>query len=200
MSALRIRSSAFKVLQSSTRSRVVPAIAWRTFSQTATSVKGQSASPLAPIGVEAALHAAEDPSFKPRATLFKEFDLSKRVAVVSGGNRGLGLEMALAMCEAGATVYCMDLPETAGKEWHATQKYVEGLGVEGARLEYFSVDVTDQQSVWDKVQRVADAEGRMDVCIAAAGILHGADALEYPAAEFRKVRRRQIHRFLQIFL
>lgn len=160
----------------------------RPFATTATRLReAQSISALAPVGVEAALRAAEDPSFKPRVTLWKEFDLGNRVAIVSGANRGLGLEMAETMCEAGAIVYCLDLPENPGQEWQSTRKYVERLGVEGARLEYINVDVTQQDVVWDKVKAIADKEGRMDVCIAAAGILHGADCLEYPAAEFQKV-------------
>lgn len=147
----------------------------------------QSASPLGPIGVQAALQAAADPTFQPRVTIQKEFDLTGRVAVVSGANRGLGLEMAEALCEAGAIVYCLDLTQTPGEEWRATQKYVSRLGLQKARLEYASVDVTDQKAVWSAVEKIADREQRMDICIAAAGILHGADCLEYPADEFQKV-------------
>lgn len=147
----------------------------------------QSVSPLGPIGVEAALKAASDPSFVPRATFHQEFALPGRVAVISGGNRGLGLEMAEVLAEAGAIVYCLDLPSEPGHEWTATANYVQKLGIKGARLEYRSVDVTEQEKVWKVVEEIADKEGRMDVCIAAAGILHGADALEYPAKDFQKV-------------
>lgn len=111
--------------------------------------QSQSASPLGPIGVEAALIASKDPSFKPRPTLLQEeFSLQGRVAVVSGGNRGLGLEMAEALCEAGAIVYSLDLPAEPGDEWTATRRYVERMGVKGARLEYASVNVTDQLETW----------------------------------------------------
>lgn len=150
--------------------------------------KAQSASSLAPIGVEAALKAASDPSFKPRPTLQKEFDLAGRVAVVSGGNRGLGLEMAEALCEAGAAVYCLDLPEIPGEDWQATQKYVERLAIETARLEYRSIDVTNQKGVWDIVEKIADKEGRLDACIAAAGILgETVECLKYGDKEFSDV-------------
>ena len=145
-------------------------------------------SSLAPIGVEAALHAEQDSSFVPRPTLYKEFALTNRVGIVSGGNRGLGLEMALALCEAGAIVYCLDLPKEPGKEWNAVKKYVERMGVEGARLEYRSVDVTKQKDVWAIGDEVAQREGRIDVCIAAAGILDGYDCLEYPSDAFEKVK------------
>jgi len=57
-----------------------------------------------------------------------------------------------------------------------------------ARLEYITVDVTDQQAVWKVGEDIGDKEGRMDVCIAAAGILRPEkDALEYPASEFKEV-------------
>ena len=90
-----------------------------------------------------------DPTPKP--TLFAhEFALADRVALVSGANGGLGLEMALAVVEAGArAVYCVDLPREPSAEWKKVQAYASklaketGFGGEG-RLEYASADVTDQ--------------------------------------------------------
>lgn len=148
----------------------------------------QSQSRLAPIGVAAAAEAAVDPSIKPRPKIFDEFALTDRVGIVSGGNRGLGLEMALALCEAGArAIYCLDLPEKPSDDWVKTKEYVEKLG-NGSRLEYVSVDVTDQAKVWKVGEEIGDKEKRMDVCIAAAGILRShTDCLEYPAQQFRDV-------------
>jgi hypothetical protein len=155
--------------------------------------KAQSISPLAPIGVQAALLYAQaglssDPTLAPHPKIFEEFSLADRVAVVSGGNRGLGLEMALALCEAGSkAVYCVDLPEVPSSEWEATRAFVQNLGND-SRLEYVSADVRDQQDLWAKVEQMADKEGRMDVCIAAAGVLKAhQDCLNYPAEEFREV-------------
>ncbi len=86
------------------------------------------------------------------STIFThEFSLADSVALVSGANRGLGLEMALALIEAGArTVYCVDLPKTPGKEWTKVNEYAKALeGKTGgaARLEYVSADVRDQVGV-----------------------------------------------------
>jgi len=148
----------------------------------------QSVSPFAPIGIEAALQAATDPSITPKPKIFEEFSLSDRVGIVSGGNRGLGLEMALALCEAGArAIYCFDLPTEPSKEWTTTQEYVKRMQ-NGSRLEYVSVDVRDQQVVWRKAQEIGDREERMDVCVAAAGILKShTDCLTYPAEQFKEV-------------
>ncbi|EJD06298.1 NAD-binding protein [Fomitiporia mediterranea MF3/22] len=154
--------------------------------------KTQSYSLLHPIGVEAALRAASDPTFKPTPTLLqKEFSLAQRVAVVTGGHQGLGLEVAEALAEAGAVVYCLDiLPgPKEGSAFRATQTYVSRLGVEGARLEYAQVDVTDQKAVWNVVESIAVKEGRLDVCVAAAGILREQACLEYTAEEFEKMMK-----------
>lgn len=94
--------------------------------------------------------------------------------------------MALALCEAGAkAIYCIDLPEKPSEEWKATRDYVKALG-NGSRLEYASADVRNQQDMWDKVASMAEKEGRMDVCVAAAGILKpDENCLEYSAEDFR---------------
>ncbi|KAJ3515581.1 hypothetical protein NMY22_g14418 [Coprinellus aureogranulatus] len=187
----------------------------------------QSQSPLAPIGVQAALeYAAESKAPKnsrssslllsadeenakpalppssndresdsPKPKIFEEFALRDRVGIVSGGNRGLGLEMAVALCEAGArAIYCLDLPSTPSAEFEAARGYLqamdegEGEGERGRRLEYVQVDVTDQEAVWDRVKEIGDREGRMDVCVAAAGILKAhTDCLRYPAGQFKEV-------------
>ena len=120
--------------------------------------------PYAPVGVAAALEASPDTStfapifatspndpstpLVPTPTIFEhEFSLKDRVALVSGANRGLGLEMSMALAEAGArAVYCVDLPKEPGDEWHKVKDYLarmKGKAGEG-RLEYFSADVRDQ--------------------------------------------------------
>ncbi|KEP45711.1 sorbose reductase sou1 [Rhizoctonia solani 123E] len=104
------------------------------------------------VGVAAALQVSSDPSFTPKKTLFDKFSLQGRVGVVTGGNRGIGLEMALALCEAGATVYALDLPDSPGEEFIATAEYAKKLG---STLKYVSIDVTDQKSVWDKIKAIA---------------------------------------------
>ena len=148
----------------------------------------QSVSPLAPIGVNAAIGAYPDLLLEPKPKIFDEFALTDRVGIVSGGNRGLGLEMALALCEAGARrIYCFDLPLHPSDEWTMTKSYVRRLN-NGSDLEYVSVDVRDQQVVWTKAREIGDREKRMDICVAAAGILKSqTDCLIYPSDEFKEV-------------
>lgn len=100
--------------------------------------------------------------------------------------------MALALVEAGArAVYCVDLPAQPGAEWTAVRDYtarLEGLPSDG-RLEYISADVRDQAAMWKVGETVGEREGRMDVCVAAAGVLKThTDCLGYPAKQFQDVR------------
>ncbi|GJJ12390.1 hypothetical protein Clacol_006632 [Clathrus columnatus] len=144
------------------------------------------------VGVKAALEEAAKGSqglIKPN--LFEGFSLNGRVGVVSGGNRGLGLEMALTLAEAGARVYALDLPESPGEEFQAVQRYVERFHT-GATLKYVSggIDVRDQKRIWDAVAEIGDKEGRVDVGIAAAGVLHDEQrALDYDAKGFETVKQ-----------
>ncbi|KAJ6526587.1 hypothetical protein DFH09DRAFT_1250613 [Mycena vulgaris] len=142
-----------------------------------------------PPGVHAAL--ASTPPTRTAAALFS---LANRVALITGGHRGIGLEMALALAEAGAVVYCFDMPDTPDADWLKVQAYAAAFpdlptGQTKGRLEYLSGDVTDQQGMWRAVEGIVEREGRIDVCMANAGILAGGDCLEYSAEEFRKARR-----------
>ncbi|KAJ3729153.1 hypothetical protein DFJ43DRAFT_484613 [Lentinula guzmanii] len=157
----------------------------------------QSVSALAPVGVEAALQTPINPSSTTPRKIFSEFAIPDRVGIVSGGGRGLGLEMAMALCEAGArAIYCLDIHDKPSEEWEAVREYVGRLkpleqnssSNSSSRLEYVKVDVTDQNAVWRSVKEIGDKEGRMDVCIAAAGVLKPEkDVLEYPGEEFSEV-------------
>ncbi|KAJ6557875.1 NAD-binding protein [Mycena capillaripes] len=140
-------------------------------------------------GVDSALAGSP-----PVRTALSLFSLADRVALVTGGHRGIGLEMALALAEAGAVVYCLDLPSQPDSDWLKVQSFANELpesehqkGQKKGRLEYIHGDVTDQKAMWALVESIVEREGRIDICMANAGILHGAECLDYPAEDFRKV-------------
>ena len=78
--------------------------------------------------------------------------MSNKVAVVTGGTSGIGRATALALKDAGYTVY--ELSRRAE-------------GVEG--LHHIAADVTDQQAVNDAAAQIMEAEGRIDVLVNNAG-------------------------------
>lgn len=91
-------------------------------------------------------------------------DLAGRVAVVTGGTRGIGFATCRALADAGATVVL------TGRDEQAAMSCAKELGVEGVGL-----DVTDSAAVGTVIRGVAKRHGRLDIAVANAGVL--ADAL-----------------------
>ena len=93
------------------------------------------------------------------------FQLNGRIALVTGGNRGLGFAMARALAEAGA-----DVAITSRSEERANAAASELARTTGRRTLGLAVDVTDSSQVASMVQRVAKEFGRLDILINNAGI------------------------------
>jgi 3-oxoacyl-[acyl-carrier protein] reductase len=91
-------------------------------------------------------------------------DLAGRVAVVTGGTRGIGYATCRALADAGATVVLTGRDELVARAC-ATELGVDGVGL----------DVTDSAAVGRVVRGVAKTYGRLDIAVANAGVL--ADAL-----------------------
>ena len=92
------------------------------------------------------------------------FDLTGKVAVVTGGNGGIGLGMARGLAKAGAAIAVVG--RNAEKSAAAAES-LRGLGVE-ARA--FEADVTDADAVGGMAKDVAGAFGRIDILVNNAGI------------------------------
>ena len=91
------------------------------------------------------------------------FDLTGKVAVVTGGNGGIGLGMARGLAGAGCDVVVA--ARNADKSSRAV-KELEGLGVRAAAI---SVDVADEPSVETLIARAVEAFGRIDIVVNNAG-------------------------------
>ena len=93
----------------------------------------------------------------------KMFDLTGRVALVTGGNGGIGLGMATGLAKAGATVMI------AGRNGAKNDAAVAGLRALGAKAESIAVDVTDPASITAMVEETAKRMGRLDILVNNAG-------------------------------
>ncbi|KAK9235008.1 hypothetical protein V1525DRAFT_411326 [Lipomyces kononenkoae] len=142
--------------------------------------------PVKDVGLNAALKAESDPLFEVKPTIFDEFVLTGKVAVVTGGNGGLGLEFAIVLAELGAKVYAVDLHPTPSSDFAAAVNYVNRLG---SSLEYRSSDVSKQGVISATILEIAaENQGKIHVCVAAAGILGPEiDCTVYPPEMFAKV-------------
>lgn len=101
----------------------------------------------------------------PTNTL-KQFDLTGQVALISGGNRGLGLEMAKALADAGCNV------AITARDAERNQKAVAELRAYAEHLQFMSheCDVTREDMVKEAVEAVGREMGRIDILINSAGI------------------------------
>ncbi|MBZ5504541.1 MAG: SDR family oxidoreductase [Acidobacteriia bacterium] len=114
-------------------------------------------------------------------TIQQLFDLTGRVAIITGGSIGLGRQMAEALAEAGANlVLCARKKERCEEAAHAMEK----LGVRALAL---ACDVKDQASVEQLIAATVSAFGRIDVLINNAGISWGAPTEKMTLAEWNKV-------------
>ena len=95
---------------------------------------------------------------------YAPFDLSGKVALITGGNRGIGLGMAKALARSGADVVI----------WGTSESYnhtaLEELGSLGVRAKAQQVDVADEGAVIAAMSETIGAMGRVDTVIANAGI------------------------------
>jgi NAD(P)-dependent dehydrogenase (short-subunit alcohol dehydrogenase family) len=113
---------------------------------------------------------------------YAPFDLKGKVALVTGGNRGIGFGMAEAMAQAGADIVIWG--RSANLNLEAEGK-LTGYGV---RVLAQAVDVADEHAVKAAMEEAVTAMGRIDTVIANAGIGAGAPSFaEFPTDTYRKV-------------
>lgn len=120
-------------------------------------------------------------------SVMKLFDLSGKVALVTGGSRGLGLQMAEALGEAGAKVAI-----TARKQEELDQA-IARLSKAGIDAAAFACDLGKLETIPALVDRVVARFGTVDVLVNNAGTTWGAPAEDHPAEAWHKVMNLNVH-------
>ena len=111
------------------------------------------------------------------------FDLTGKVAIVTGGNSGIGLGMAAALVEAGCAVHVW------GRNAAKNERALAQLRAKGGRAEATQCDVSDPRSVDAAMAETLARFGRVDGCFANAGMGGGGrrSFIERPLTEWREL-------------
>jgi len=113
------------------------------------------------------------------------FDLEGKVALVTGGNRGIGLGIAEALARAGADVCIW------GRDEERNREAERRLLVHGRRVMALACDISDEDRVEGCFQRTLAELGRVDSCYANAGILSS-------GARFHMMSRQEWHSVFRV--
>ena len=109
------------------------------------------------------------------------FDLKGRVALVTGGNGGIGLGMARGMAEAGAAI------AIAGRNTAKSEAAAAELAKLGVKTAVLNVDVASEASCRKMIEDAAKALGRIDILVNNAGINIRKPADQMALAEWKQV-------------
>lgn len=109
------------------------------------------------------------------------FDLAGRTAIVTGGSRGLGLEMAEGLAEAGAKLMLC----ARRSEWLTPA--IDSLRARGVTVEGMTCDVSKPDQVQAVVDKTRDTYGRIDILVNNAGITWSAPPEDMPIDKWQKV-------------
>lgn len=109
------------------------------------------------------------------------FDLSGKVAVVTGGGRGIGKFIAAGLAEAGASV------AIASRKLQNCEKEAQELAALGVKTLAVKCDMASKDDIDNLVKTTMDTFGTVDILVNNAGITWGAPTLEFPLDKWDKI-------------
>jgi 2-deoxy-D-gluconate 3-dehydrogenase len=108
------------------------------------------------------------------------FSLAGKVAIVTGGNTGLGQGYAVALAKAGADLFIT----TYTSDWSETKELIKK---EGRRVEFFQGDLTNRDTIKQVVSKCLEVYGKIDILVNNAGTIRRAPLLEYKQEDWDAV-------------
>ena len=113
--------------------------------------------------------------------IMKQYDLTGKVALVTGASYGIGFAIAKGLASAGATIVFNDRKEDL------VEKGIEAYKEEGIKAYGYVCDVTDEDAVEEFIKKIENEVGVVDILVNNAGIIKRIPMCEMKAAEFREV-------------
>ncbi|KAG8532773.1 uncharacterized protein KY384_002651 [Bacidia gigantensis] len=147
----------------------------RTFSQTTLNANKSGLRSSQPFNANLAEHLTPT---------IKTFLLQGKVALITGGARGLGWNMAQALAEAGTKeIALVDLKQELGQASAAELQDSTGIPVR-----FYAADVTDADAIKETVSQISKDSGSIDIVVNSAGIVDSNIKAEtYPPSAFRRL-------------
>jgi len=108
------------------------------------------------------------------------FSLKGKVAIVTGGNTGLGQGYAVALAKAGADIFVA----THDTNWDETRTLIEA---EGRKAVFHQADLSSREAISGLVKACVDAFGRIDILVNNAGTIRRAPLLEFKDEDWKAV-------------
>ncbi|WP_125589057.1 2-dehydro-3-deoxy-D-gluconate 5-dehydrogenase KduD [Companilactobacillus jidongensis] len=100
------------------------------------------------------------------------FDLTGKVAIVTGGNTGLGQGYAIALAEAGADIF---IAAHSKREWDSTRQMIEKRA---RRVEFMACDLTEEGIADQVISKTLESFGHIDILVNNAGMIRRNSILE----------------------
>ena len=112
-------------------------------------------------------------------TLLDRFRLDGKIALVTGGTRGIGLGIARALGDAGARLVVSSRSPRS--------EAIESLKASGYEVDYLEADMETPGAAADLVRRTVTLAGRLDILVNNAGIAEHGDTETFPDEKYRRL-------------
>jgi 2-deoxy-D-gluconate 3-dehydrogenase len=124
-------------------------------------------------------------------SILESFRLDHKVALVTGASSGIGLSIAVALAQAGATVACHG-------NSHPAEATAQSIRAAGGSAAAFSADLSVPTGAEELFDKVLDEYGAVDILINNAGIIIRHEAVEFPFEDWQKVIQVNLNSVFQL--
>lgn len=109
------------------------------------------------------------------------FSLHEKVAVVTGGSKGIGKSISELFARQGAAVHIIDLDEESGHQ------LVDEISGDGGQAYFHKADVSDQKSILNLFNKIYQTDNRLDILVNNAGVAHIGNLEETTEKDFDRI-------------